>query len=192
MSKLKRDNKGFGGVELVMAIVIVILLCVVGWYVYRDHNKTSPTYTTTKNITVPTATWNTFNDATISFKYPNSVIVTKIDCPQASQTCISAKSSADKGNGLIFYEQASTATAQAFATQPDSLSGVGIITSNNKSINGFDTFTTETTSRGLSGTFTSWSTFISNNKEVAFSNYPTSSISANIYSQIVVTLKLVN
>lgn len=62
MGKLKDNNRGFGGLELVMAIVIVILLCAVGWYVYKDHNKTTPVkvVTITKTVTKTTpATSNT-------------------------------------------------------------------------------------------------------------------------------------
>jgi hypothetical protein len=53
MGKLDKDNKGFGGIELLMLIVIVILLGVVGWYVYKDHNKATTTkvVTVTKSIT---------------------------------------------------------------------------------------------------------------------------------------------
>jgi Tfp pilus assembly protein PilE len=41
MGKLNKDDKGFGGVELLLVIVIVVLLGVVGWYVYKNHNKTT-------------------------------------------------------------------------------------------------------------------------------------------------------
>lgn len=40
MGKLNKDNNGFGGVELLLVIVIIVLLGVVGWYVY-NHNKTN-------------------------------------------------------------------------------------------------------------------------------------------------------
>jgi cytoskeletal protein RodZ len=57
MGKLNNDNNGFGGVELLLAIVIVVLLGVVGWFVYKDHNKTTTAKVATviKTVTKTTA-----------------------------------------------------------------------------------------------------------------------------------------
>ncbi|HUY53156.1 MAG TPA: hypothetical protein VMV24_01100 [Candidatus Dormibacteraeota bacterium] len=99
MGELNKDNKGFGVVELIMAIVIVILLGVVGWYVYKNHKTTaytaisSKTTTTTKNpittndssptktttIVNPYAGWKTYNsilNSGLSFEYPANWVFT--------------------------------------------------------------------------------------------------------------------
>ncbi|HUY53117.1 MAG TPA: hypothetical protein VMV24_00900 [Candidatus Dormibacteraeota bacterium] len=71
MGKLNKDIRGLGIVELIIAIVLVILLCVVGWYVYKNHKKTD----TVSTITATTVVNNKiFNDvgAGASFSYPSS------------------------------------------------------------------------------------------------------------------------
>jgi Tfp pilus assembly protein PilE len=46
MGKLNKDNKGFGGVELLIVIVVVVALGLAGWFVYRHYNtSTSPATT---------------------------------------------------------------------------------------------------------------------------------------------------
>ena len=71
MGKLNKDNRGFGAVELIMAIVIVILLCVVGWYVYKNHKKIDATVTTAVSTTVNNKIFNDVG-AGASFSYPSS------------------------------------------------------------------------------------------------------------------------
>lgn len=46
MNKLKKNKSGFGAIGLTLIIVIVALIGVVGWMVYKDyHKKVAPTYT---------------------------------------------------------------------------------------------------------------------------------------------------
>ena len=89
MNKLKEDGAGFSVVELVLVIVIVALIGVVGWLVYKSHHKTNTvsinttsTYkpaistktTTTKVTPSPYAGWNTYTLAKekLTFRYPTT------------------------------------------------------------------------------------------------------------------------
>ena len=96
MGKLNKDSKGFGVVELLIIIVIIVALGLMGWYVYKNHKTTpytaiaSKTTTTTKSpittnsssptkittITNPYAGWKTYRatDGT-SFQYPTNWIL---------------------------------------------------------------------------------------------------------------------
>ncbi len=58
MLKLKNNDDGFSAVELVMVIVIVGLIGVVGWMVYKNHHKAAPVaaVTVTKTVTKPATT----------------------------------------------------------------------------------------------------------------------------------------
>jgi hypothetical protein len=55
MGKLNRNNKGFGGIELLLIIVVVVLLGVVGWFVYKHDHKTV-TNNTIKNFIMESTT----------------------------------------------------------------------------------------------------------------------------------------
>lgn len=57
MKRFNKNETGFGGVEIVLISVIVVLIGVVGFLVYRNHNKTPastnmPTSSTTSTNTV--------------------------------------------------------------------------------------------------------------------------------------------
>ncbi|HUY53423.1 MAG TPA: hypothetical protein VMV24_02515 [Candidatus Dormibacteraeota bacterium] len=70
MGKLNRNNKGFGGVEFLLVIIIVVLIGVVGWFVYKNHNKT----TITTIAANPYAGWVSaeLQYEKISYKYPSN------------------------------------------------------------------------------------------------------------------------
>jgi Tfp pilus assembly protein PilE len=87
MGKLQRDENGFSAVEVVLVLVIVALIGVVGWLVYKDHRKTVATNnvatttstkaTTTPKTTTPTnpyANWSSYCDTMSNgcFYYPSS------------------------------------------------------------------------------------------------------------------------
>jgi hypothetical protein len=195
---MNKDQKGFTVVEGLLIVLTLAVIGFGGYYVWHTQHKpktTTPTTaasttTPTKTSSNPTAGWRTYSDGTISFQYPQTVTVAKTDCPPGADSCVSAKASSDSGNGLIFYEKASTLSAKDFATQSYSSDGTTVTTSNTSSINGFDTYTAQT-SQTLSGTtYTFWETYISKSGEVAYSNYPYNSTSATTYKQIVSTLKL--
>jgi hypothetical protein len=58
MNKIKKNESGFGIVEVILVLVIIVLIGFVAWLVYKDHHKTttaSPTTTATSNkSTTPT------------------------------------------------------------------------------------------------------------------------------------------
>jgi prepilin-type N-terminal cleavage/methylation domain-containing protein len=84
MNKIFKNEHGFSAVEVIMVLVIVGLICAVGFLVYKNHNKattvsavnTTKTTTTTptKNAANPYAGWTTYTlkYEKASFKYPSS------------------------------------------------------------------------------------------------------------------------
>ena len=49
----KLDSKGFGALELVLILLVVIVLGGVGYYVYRNHSKKTQTVSTQAATTTP-------------------------------------------------------------------------------------------------------------------------------------------
>jgi Tfp pilus assembly protein PilE len=41
MTSQKPDEKGFGFIELILVLLVILILCAAGWIVYRDHTKTT-------------------------------------------------------------------------------------------------------------------------------------------------------
>ena len=97
MQRINKDESGFSAVEVILVVVIVALIGVVGWFVYKDHHKTttastanntssnqpatttkttSTTSTSTKttSTTNPYAGWNTYtaSDNTYTVNYPSN------------------------------------------------------------------------------------------------------------------------
>lgn len=85
MGKIKNNNDGFSAVEVVLVLVIVGLIGVVGWIVYKSHHKATTSSVTTTSSTKPAATqkattapvdpyagWQNYSDSHMSFKYPTS------------------------------------------------------------------------------------------------------------------------
>jgi prepilin-type N-terminal cleavage/methylation domain-containing protein len=85
MGKLQRNQSGFSAVELILVIVIVALISVVGWLVYKDHHKTMPAATTNtstnKSVSstgTTTATpnpysgWKTNTSLGMTLEYPSN------------------------------------------------------------------------------------------------------------------------
>lgn len=58
VGKLKDDEKGFSALEIVLVIVIVLLIGLVGWFVYKSHSKTTTTPVAT-NLTPSKPTTST-------------------------------------------------------------------------------------------------------------------------------------
>lgn len=48
MSKLSKHQQGFSAVETVLVLVIIVLIGLVGWFVYNNHRKS-----TTSNLATP-------------------------------------------------------------------------------------------------------------------------------------------
>ena len=93
MVKLYKNETGFGAVEGILVLVIMVLIGVVGFMVYNNHHKKTTassvaTSTLTKPTTTPTnptAGWtaHTSNDGKFSLKYPSSWVLPtdSSDCP---------------------------------------------------------------------------------------------------------------
>lgn len=90
MKKLKQNEKGFSAVELILVFVVIVLMGVVGWMVYKNHHKQAvKVITVTKTVVAPYKSisttvnpysgWKTYNLATlgISFQYPSSWVVSE-------------------------------------------------------------------------------------------------------------------
>ena len=103
MNKLKGKQLGFSVVEVILVVAIVVLIGVIGWFVFKNQNKTisitstssstkTPTLTNKIATTAPTqssnpyAGWNLFTDSSNSFSvyYPNTWTV-KLE-PNNNQT----------------------------------------------------------------------------------------------------------
>ena len=81
---MKKNEKGFSAVEIILVLVVVGLIGVVGFMVYKNHNKkpatntvattttTKPATTETKPATDPYAGWKSYcGDSGACFKYPS-------------------------------------------------------------------------------------------------------------------------
>jgi len=59
MGKIRKNEAGFSPVEVVMVLVIVALIGMVGWLVYKNHNKTTNNSATTANTSTTKSTTST-------------------------------------------------------------------------------------------------------------------------------------
>ena len=96
MGKLNKNKKGFGAIELFIVIIVVIVLGLAGWLVYKNHNKAMTTKGATVTKTVPKTTpeassttassasnpyagWKTYHsilNSGLSFEYPANWVFT--------------------------------------------------------------------------------------------------------------------
>ena len=65
MGKLRNNEKGFGVIEGLLIVAVVILLGVVGYIVYKNHNKTTNSATTANTVTKTPAKTTTTPNPTI-------------------------------------------------------------------------------------------------------------------------------
>lgn len=85
MNKIKKNESGFSVTEVILVVVIVALIGVVGWLVYKDHHKTTTVNITNTPATKPstsisskTATtnpyagWKSYSNSQLSFQYPSN------------------------------------------------------------------------------------------------------------------------
>lgn len=62
MGIFHKNESGFSVVEVVLVLVIVALIGIVGWLVYKDHHKTNTTNVTTSSSNNPATTTTTPTD----------------------------------------------------------------------------------------------------------------------------------
>lgn len=85
MGKLKKNEQGFSAIEIVLTIVVIALIGVVGWTLYKNHHKTTTLLaktTTTKTVATvnPYAGWKTgmLQYEKLTYKYPSNWTVQNI------------------------------------------------------------------------------------------------------------------
>ncbi len=52
---MKKNQKGFGVIEVILAVILVALVCGAGWFVYSKHHKTTAAPTTATADSKPAA-----------------------------------------------------------------------------------------------------------------------------------------
>lgn len=80
MKKINNQS-GFGAIEVLLTLLVVIALVFVGWYIYHTDHKssTNPPASTITKTTSPTAGWQTYSDDLVSLKYPSTWTVARND-----------------------------------------------------------------------------------------------------------------
>lgn len=153
MDKFKNNQSGFSTVEAVLVLVIVLLIGVVGFMVYTNHNKITTTDMPTNTKVVDSRQVNLNNVATITF--PCATHVSKLKPSHATNTnvqaygayCQSPEKSAYKGylyTAIVEKFPANVGEQQTefnYCTAKSSYPGaqghtIYIVTSHNKSISG--------------------------------------------------------
>lgn len=71
MGKLKNNQEGFSAVEAALVLVIVVLIGVVGFMVYKNHSKTTTDSTAASSTTKPVTKTSTSTASTIP-NFPSS------------------------------------------------------------------------------------------------------------------------
>ena len=91
-SAMRKNQKGFSAIELVIVLVVVCLLTITGWYVYQARHKTNQN-------SIPNG-WLTFKsaDSNIKFSYPPSWHLKKLPATQSNSTLESVE--IDGSNGF--------------------------------------------------------------------------------------------
>lgn len=103
---MKQYQKGFGAVEAIIIILIAGLIGFGGWFVWQKQQKDNVQPTTnnsgqSENVQKtanPYTSWKTYDDGTVSFKYPNTWSV----APSANPTgSVEAQAPADPAIRLV-------------------------------------------------------------------------------------------
>ncbi|HEY1835386.1 MAG TPA: hypothetical protein VGG13_01030 [Candidatus Saccharimonadales bacterium] len=133
MNKLSKNQKGFGAVETLLVLIIIILIGAVGWLVYKDHHKTTPPAkaSTSANTNTPPA-----QPAKVSTSAATQLLTnfyTKYKACNADQTCTAnLVKQYGTANLLSYYKPATGSYAEdpmlCAQTLPDSISVSGVTT----------------------------------------------------------------
>jgi len=72
----KLNTKGFSAIEGLLILLMVVVICAVGWFVYKNHNKTTTTQVASTTPTTNPKTSDSptniqkYDDSNYSFNYP--------------------------------------------------------------------------------------------------------------------------
>jgi hypothetical protein len=171
MDKLNKNNKGFGAVELLLLIIIIVLLGIVGWFIYKNHDKSSTAKvmpvakSVTKTAPIISSSsstytgWNSYTSKLekLTFKYPKTWTVSSNGSLFKTQNAeeenfIINSPNETLSNGLTFYVNVSLDVETASSNVPDCTGGLPIYAINNIEVSGktlsvvTTTYTTDTTS----------------------------------------------
>ena len=139
MGKLHNNEKGFGAIEGLLIVAVVVLLGVVGYMVYKNHNKANTTPTTTTKITSTTPAktttttpavdpyvgWQTYSNSQVSFKYPSGWTASKgpgnsqstiADATSPGFTTTSMTTAQNSGAPVTLYLQLSTSSSTVYCS----------------------------------------------------------------------------
>ena len=130
MRLIKKDQNGFGTLELILVLIIVLLIGVVGYMVYKNHNTPAKVVTVTKTVKVPAKSSSTSN-ASI-YKVPNLGIQI-INIPTSLKGLTSAEISADPSNVSEFFSTVGLAGLDSACSA--SSGAVGALTKNSGTYN---------------------------------------------------------
>jgi hypothetical protein len=162
MSKISENKKGFGGVELFVVVVLVVLLGATGWLVYKREHKTLPLSgaSTLQTVTNPYATWKSYTDSKVNFssiagfsiKYPSNF--TSNDTNKPTQYMFTSSDYKEDGNSPPPYIVSGSVINVSFDPLPTNQSLKDYVSSQGATDNGM----TATTLSGLSAYSTSSTT----------------------------------
>lgn len=198
---MKRGQKGFTVVETLLVLILIAIIGFTGYYVYHTKNNANTTYNNAANTSKSSSNtpniyegWNTYTGNSFSFKYPKGWKATDIDAPPSAPSvkAVEVKPANDTAQGLIFYGPPTTSTSNAKeeATQVFSNDGSRVVSSNENSINGYDTYTAQTMQTAGGTTYSFWNTYIVHDGKLIYCNYPATSPNVSTDKQIVGSLKL--
>lgn len=103
MGKLQSNQKGFSAVEVIIVIVVVALIGTVGWLVYKNHHKTTPTNIATTSSTKSSSTSSSTKPSTTTSPAIATPILTYAECVQT----------AGHGTAQISYLSGTTQNSQS-------------------------------------------------------------------------------
>jgi Tfp pilus assembly protein PilE len=129
MGEIRKNEAGFSPVEVIIVLIIVALIGVVGWFVYKSQHKAAVATTSTATKAVPAnpyVGWKTYCDSTTKdcFKYPNtwtlntgtSINTAVVGPSKAVSVEYSNPSSANVGGPQTFHTTSLTPLATANST----------------------------------------------------------------------------
>ncbi len=109
MNKINKNQKGFGTVESILVVIIVVLIGAVGFLVYKNHHKTAPVASATKTTIVKsTAPKTALSSTTTVVKVPELGIQITVPNSIKDLTYSTANETLPNGNVAIYAKFSTT------------------------------------------------------------------------------------